>query len=205
MVLGNITHDIAIGFSMGDVTQILSDIESGDQGAAEKLLPLIYEDLRRLAAAKMAGESPDHTLQATALVHDAYVRLVDVDRVQSWDSRGHFFAAAAEAMRRILVEHARRNNAVCNGGEYHQQTLIDNHFTDGRDRLQLLHIDEALNRLEKVNPRAAELVKFRFFAGLSVDETAGLLGISPSTSRRIWVFARAWLRNDMEESPAPPM
>ncbi len=185
---------------MGDVTQILSDIESGDQGAADRLLPLIYDELRRLAAAKMAGESPDHTLQPTALVHDAYVRLVDVEKAQRWDSRGHFFAAAAEAMRRILVECARRKNAVRNGGELQRHDLIDAEFVAEVDLKQVLELDDALKRLEKENPRASQIVKLRFFAGLSVDDTADLLGISPSTSRRTWIFARAWLRSEMEDN-----
>ncbi|WP_231963128.1 ECF-type sigma factor [Symmachiella macrocystis] len=188
---------------MGDVTQFLSNMESGDTGAAEKLLPMMYDELRRLAVAKMLHESPDHTLQPTALVHDAYVRLVDVEKAQRWDSPGHFFAAVAEAMRRILVERARQKNAIRNGGEFQRHVLFDVELAANVDRMQVLSLDDALNRLEKENPRAAELVKLRFFAGLSADEAAGLLGVSPSTSRRIWVFARAWLRSDMEENSNP--
>ena len=185
---------------MGDVTQILSDIESGDQGAADRLLPLIYDELRRLAAAKMAGESPDHTLQPTALVHDAYVRLVDVEKAQRWDSRGHFFAAAAEAMRRSRLKCVWRKIVGTNDGDRQRNDCMYAEFVADVEFKQVLELDDALKRLEKENPRASEIVKLRFFAGLSVDDTAGLLGISPSTSRRTWIFARAWLRSEMEDN-----
>ena len=185
---------------MSDVTRILSAIEKGDQKASEQLLPLVYEELRKLAAQKMAQENPGQTLQATALVHEAYIRLVDVDKVQKWDSRGHFFAAAAEAMRRILVERARRKSTVRHGGEHQRRGLIDAHSADDINQQELLQLDDALDRLEEDDPRAAELVKLRFFAGLSVEETASLLGISSRTARRTWVFARARLRGDMEEN-----
>ena len=185
---------------MSDVTQILSAIEGGDAQAAERLLPLVYEELRKLAAQKMAQEAPGQTLQATALVHDAYIRLVDVEKVQHWDSRGHFFAAAAEAMRRILVERARRKSTVRHGGDHQRRNLIDVHSTDDINQQELLQLDDALDRLEEDDPRAAELVKLRFFAGLSVEQTARLLGISSRTARRTWVFARARLRGDMEEN-----
>ncbi len=204
MVLGNITHDIAIGFSMGDVTQILSDIESGDQGAAEKLLPLIYEDLRRLAAAKMAGESPDHTLQPTALVHDAYLRLVDVEQAQRWDSRGHFFAAAAEAMRRILIENARRKKSGKRGGGRAQVQFDHLNIAANVPTLDVLALDEALTAFEASEPQIAALVKLRFFAGLTMNEVAAAQGISAATAKSQWIYARAWLLGKIsppEESP----
>jgi len=178
---------------MGDVTQILSDIESGDQGAADKLLPLIYEELRRLAAAKMVGESPDHTLQPTALVHDAYLKLVDVDRAKHWDSRGHFFAAAAEAMRRILVDAARRKKSVRRGGN-HQRVRLDG-VSIGVEgpMLDVLALDEALSEFEAIEPEKADLVKLRFFAGLTIEEVAAAQNISIATANRHWIYARAWL------------
>jgi RNA polymerase sigma factor (TIGR02999 family) len=188
---------------MSDVTQILSAIEGGDAQAAERLLPLVYDELRKLATARMTQESPDHTLQATALVHEAYLRLVGSDdsgNGQHWDGRGHFFAAAAEAMRRILVERARRKSTVRHGGEHQRRDLNDVHSADDLNKQEVIQLDDALDRLEEDDPRAAELVKLRFFAGLSVEETASLLGISARTARRTWVFARARLRGDMEEN-----
>lgn len=200
MVLGYITHDIAIGFSMGDVTQILSDIESGDQRAAEKLLPLIYEELRRLAAARMVGESPDHTLEPTALVHDAYVRLVDVAQAQNWNSRGHFFAAAAEAMRRILVERARSKHQLKRGGDRRRVELNENISIADERPIDLLALDEALSEFESREPRKAALVKLRFFAGMTRDEAASALGISSTTADRYWTYARLWLYERIERS-----
>src|SRR4051812_8246971 len=183
---------------MSDVTRILSAIEQGDPHAAEKLLPLVYAELRKLAAQKMAQEAPGQTLQATALVHEAYLRLVDVDRTQDWNSRGHFFAAAAEAMRRILVEQARRKGRQRHGGGLKRAELLDAEVSAAPCDEQILLLDEALTRLDGVRPQAAELVKLRFFSGLTVEEAAPLVGVSPRTARRLWVFARAWLRREME-------
>ena len=179
--------------SMSDVTRILSQIESGDPSAAEQLLPLVYDELRKLAAARMAQEAPGQTLQATALVHDAYIRLVDVEQAQHWDSRGHFFAAAAEAMRRILVENARRRQSVKHGGQ-HVRIDLDEALTVGSEpRQDLLELDKHLERLSIADPRAAELVKLRFFAGLTGDQAAEVLGISPRSADMLWAYARAWL------------
>ena len=178
---------------MADVTQILNDIEQGDPHAAEQLLPLVYGELRKLAAEKMAQERAGQTLQATALVHEAYVRLVDVDRPQHWNSRGHFFAAAAEAMRRILVEQARRKQAGKHGGgRLHVDLPADLAAPESRSD-DLVALDEALSRLERHDPDAARLVKLRYFAGLSHQEAAEALGISRGTADRLWALARAWL------------
>jgi RNA polymerase sigma factor (TIGR02999 family) len=185
---------------MSDVTQILSAIERGDQQASEKLLPLVYEELRKLAAARMARESPDHTLQATALVHEAYIRLVGAVDGREWDGRAHFFAAAAEDMRRILVENARRKNSVKQGGGIVRQELNESQIAAPLPSEQLLMLDEALETLAKDNPVKAELVKLRFFAGLSIDEAAKILDISRATAKRHWVYARAWLYGQI--SPA---
>jgi RNA polymerase sigma factor (TIGR02999 family) len=186
---------------MSDVTQILSAIEHGDPHAAEQLLPLVYEELRKLAAARLAHEKPGQTLQATALVHDAYLRLVDGEKVVCWNSRGHFFAAAAEAMRRILVERARRKGRVRHGGGFQRVDLhAEQVAVSGEDDEQILFLDDALARLSTVRPQAAELVKLRFFAGLTLEEIAPIIDLSPRTTRRLWVYARAWLRRDMERS-----
>jgi RNA polymerase sigma factor (TIGR02999 family) len=178
---------------MHDVTQILSRIESGDPTAAEQLLPLLYEELRRLAACRLADEKPGQTLQATALVHEAYLRLIGGPNGQSWNSRGHFFAAAAEAMRRILVEQARRKNRVRHGGAL-RRVDFDSEvpISDGTDE-NLFALDEALQRLTTEDPEAAEVVKLRYFAGLTIEETASALGISVRTVNRHWAYARAWL------------
>jgi len=186
---------------MGDVTRILSDIEGGDSGAAEQLLPLIYDELRRLAAQKMAGESPDHTLQATALVHEAYVRLVDVEDPQHWNGRGHFFAAAAEAMRRILVENARRKSNINRGGR-HNRAFLNESLADPASNIpyDLLHLDEAIDNLESKEPEMAKLVKLRLFVGLSHEESAALMGISVRTVKRYWRFARAWMYEQLVDS-----
>jgi len=178
---------------MSDVTQILQQIESGDPSAAEELLPLVYEELRKLATARMAQESPDHTLQATALVHEAYVRLVDTDKAQHWNSRGHFFGAAAEAMRRILLNRARDKGRLKRGGEYDRLDLDKIELAIDAPDENLLAIDEAIERLAAESPECAQVVKLRFFAGLSIEETAGSLGISASTAKRHWAYARAWL------------
>ena len=188
---------------MSDATQILSAIEQGDPSAAEQLLPLVYAELRRLAAARLAREKPGQTLEPTALVHEAYLRLVDVKRAQHWNSRGHFFAAAAEAMRRILVERARHKGRIQHGGGLRRVDLLDADAVAPTEDEQVLLLDEALTRLAAVRPQAAELVQLRFFAGLTLDEIAPLLALSPRSTRRLWVFAQAWLRRDMERSREP--
>ncbi len=185
---------------MDDATQILGQIESGDPLAAEKLLPLIYDELRKLAAARLAQEKPGQSLQATALVHDAYIRLVDVDKAQHWDSRGHFFSAAAEAMRRILIEQARRKLAAKAGGRRQRQELNDlPNVADiaSTDRLDLLALDEALQKLEVHSPRKAQLVKLRFFAGLTLEEAAKVLGVAVSTASADWLYSKGWLQLEM--------
>ena len=178
---------------MGDVTRILADVEQGDPRAADQLLPLVYDELRKLAAQKMAHENPGQTLQATALVHEAYVRLVDREKVQDWDSRRHFFAAAAEAMRRILIENARRRQRLRHGGEREQVNLNEVDLAVEVRVDELLVINGALEELAQSDPTAAELVKLRYFAGLTVEETAEILGIPPRTAYRNWAYARAWL------------
>jgi RNA polymerase sigma factor (TIGR02999 family) len=188
---------------MSEVTRILSSIEERDPHAAGQLLPLVYDELRTLAAQKLAQENPGHTLQATALVHEAYVRLVDVDKVQHWNSRGHFFGAAAESMRRILVERARRKGRIRHGGGLRRVDLLDPEAAASTDDEQVLLLDEALTRLAAARPQAAELVKLRFFAGLTLEEIAPILALSPRTARRLWAFARAWLRRDMERLSEP--
>jgi RNA polymerase sigma factor (TIGR02999 family) len=188
---------------MNDVTRILSAIDQGDPHAAAQLLPLVYDELRQLAAQRLANEKPGQTLQATALVHEAYLRLVDVDQEQQWNSRGHFFGAAAEAMRRILVERARRQGRIRHGGDLRRVDLLDAEAAAPADDEQLLLLDEALTRLAAARPQAAELVKLRFFAGLTLEASAPLLVLSPRTARRLWAFARAWLRRDMERSTEP--
>jgi RNA polymerase sigma factor (TIGR02999 family) len=179
---------------MTDVTQILSQIKAGDPSAAEQLLPLVYDELRKLAAARLANEKPGQTLQATALVHEAYVRLVDGNRAQHWNSRGHFFAAAAEAMRRILVENARRKQSQKAGGRHQKFSFDDAELPAFDDSEKLLAIDDVLDRLAAETPAAAELVKLRVFAGLTVNEAADALGVSRTTAFRHWTYARAWLR-----------
>lgn len=184
---------------MSNVTQILAQLEEGDPHAAEQLLGLIYDELRKLAAAKMAYEKPGQTLQTTALVHEAYLRLVDVETVQHWDSRGHFFAAAAEAMRRILIERARKRErrAAISGPRIPLFDLADAaSFPNER----LLQLEAALQKLETENPNAAELVKLRFFAGLPMKETASALDISLRTAERTWTYARTWLHRELENS-----
>jgi RNA polymerase sigma factor (TIGR02999 family) len=191
---------------MSDVTRILSAVEQGDPHAAEQLLPLVYEELRRLAAAKLALEQPGQTLQATALVHEAYLRLVDDEKAKHWDSRGHFFAAAAEAMRRILIDAARQRRSQRRGGAAQRQPL---------DRLDpaapatdddLLAVDDALGKLHRLDPTKAELVKLRYFAGLTIPEAAQVLGISVTTANRYWAYARSWLHEELatgDDSAAP--
>ena len=167
---------------------------------AEQLLPLVYDELRQLAAHSLAREKPGQTLQPTALVHEAYLRLVGADPRQPWDSRGHFFAAAAEAMRRILVERARRKGRIRHGGGLRRVALPDAAMVTPAEDDQVLLLDEALTRLGAARPQAAKLVQLRFFSGLTVDEAATMLGLSPRTARRLWVFARAWLQRDMERA-----
>ncbi|MGD9853796.1 MAG: ECF-type sigma factor [Planctomycetaceae bacterium] len=174
---------------MADVTRILCAIEAGDPSAAEKLLPLVYEELRRLAAHKMAHEPAGHTLQATALVHEAYLRLVDVEKSRHWNSRGHFFAAAAEAMRRILVERARGKKRPHAIGLLTPEMELE---AAGRPE-ELFAVDEALERLEAVHPQAACLVKLRYFVGFTIPEASDSLGISPRKANQLWAYARAWL------------
>jgi RNA polymerase sigma factor (TIGR02999 family) len=182
---------------MSDVTQILGRIEAGDPSAAEKLLPLVYDELRKLAAARMAQESPDHTLQATALVHEAYVRLVDRERVEHWNDRGHFFGAAAEAMRRILVESARHKKARQLAGQ--DDRLQIEAFVDDLPLSldEILDFDEALSRLEQQDPQAAQIVTLRVYAGMSTQEAAASLAVPERSAYRDWAFAKAWLFRDL--------
>ena len=187
---------------MTDVTQILSRIESGDPNAADQLLPLVYNELRKLAATRLAEEKPGQTLQATALVHDAYLRLVGSTEESQWNSRGHFFAAAAEAMRRILVEQARRKGRIKHGGERRRVDLDSACSVSEPPSLDLLALDEALSKLASVEPAKAELVKLRFFAGLTMSEAAAALGISLATAERHWTFARSWLYAEIAD-PRP--
>jgi len=185
---------------MNEVTRILSAIEQGDPRAAELLLPLVYDELRRLAAARMAREKPGQTIQATALVHDAYLRLVGSDLGRNWNSRGHFFAAAAEAMRRILVERARHKQSRKAGGGRRRQELPDIELAVDGPCLDLLALHEALTKLEQHDPRRADLVKLRFFTGLTLAEAAQALGVSESTADNDWAYARSWLRVEIEGS-----
>ena len=185
---------------MSDVTRILSQIEFGDPQAAEQLLPLIYDELRKLAAAKLAQEKPGQTLQATALVHEAYLRLVDVDKAQNWESRGHFFAAAAEAMRRIVIERARAKGTKKRGGN-EQRLALDELTLPADERSDdLLALDGALTLLEKNDAQAAALVKLRYFAGLSHQEAAAALGITRRAADRLWTVARAWLYQQISDN-----
>jgi RNA polymerase sigma factor (TIGR02999 family) len=184
---------------MSDVTQILNAIERGDTGATEELLPLVYEELRLLAAQKLSHEPPGQTLQATALVHEAYLRLVG-DAPHDWQSRGHFFAAAAEAMRRILVDNARHKQAQKCGGQRERVPLEAADVTDPATPEQIVALDDALTRLAAEDPQAAEIVKLRLFAGLSVEQAAQAIGISRATAYRQWTYARAWLRSEVHGS-----
>jgi RNA polymerase sigma factor (TIGR02999 family) len=183
--------------TMSEVTGILQAIEQGDETATAELLPLVYDELRKLATAKLAHENPGQTLQATALVHEAYLRLVDVEKAPSWKSRTHFLAAAAEAMRRILVENARRKRRIRHGGQYHRVELDELPISVENPHEDVVAISEVLDRLAQVDGRAAEFVKLRYFVGLSVDEAATVLGISPRTAHREWSYARAWLYREL--------
>jgi RNA polymerase sigma factor (TIGR02999 family) len=178
---------------MSDVTSILGAIEGGDAHAAERLLPLVYDELRRLAAQRLAQERPGQTLEATALVHEAYLRLVGAEQAQQWNSRGHFFAAAAEAMRRILVDQARRKQADKHGGGRQRVEMPDDLVAPDSGLDDLVALDEALGKLEEHDPDAARLVKLRYFAGLGHQEAADVLGISRGAADRLWALARAWL------------
>ena len=178
---------------MSEVTRILSAIEQGDPHAAEKLLPLVYDELRKLAAQRLAQEKPGQTLQATALVHEAYVRLVDADKAQKWNSRGHFFAAAAEAMRRILVDNARYKQSQKRGGDRKRLELDDLAAATSDRNDEILAIDEALIALAVVDAQAEKLVRLRYFAGLTIPEAADVLGVSSRTADSLWAYARAWL------------
>ena len=185
---------------MSNVTQILSQIESGDLSAADKLVPLVYDDLRQLAAAKLAHESAGQTLQATALVHEAYLRLMEGAATSKWDSRGHFFSAAAEAMRRILVEGARRKKRLKHGGDKLRQELDAAEIAAPEPREDLLALDAALDKLARTDRSAAELVQLRYFAGLTLPEAAQAMHISPRSADRLWAYARAWLHQELRGS-----
>jgi RNA polymerase sigma factor (TIGR02999 family) len=186
---------------MNDVTRLLSAIDQGDREAAGRLLPLVYDELRRLAAHKLAHEAPGQTLQATALVHEAYLRLVGPDDAQVWEGRGHFFAAAAEAMRRILVEAARRRGRQKRGGGRPRAELLEGDLTINDPPDEVLAVDEALERLAAEDSQAAALVKLRYFAGLTVEEAAQSLGLSRATAYRHWAYARAWVRCEVLGEP----
>src|SRR5262245_27032293 len=185
--------------AMDGVTQILSAIEHGDPRAADELLPLDYEELRKLAAQKLRQEKPGQTLAATGLVHEAYVRLVDTEAAQTWNSRGHFFTAAAEAMRRILVENARRKGRLKHGGGHRRVDLDSACAVNEPDSIDLLALDEALTTLAASEPAKTELVKLRFFAGLTMPEAAAALGVSLATAERYWTFARSWLYAELAD------
>ena len=187
---------------MSDVTQILSAIEHGDPHAADRLLPLIYDELRKLATQKMASEKPGQTLQATSLVHEAYIRLVDTEQPQHWNSRGHLFAAAAEAMRRILVEQARHKRTGKAGGDFQRISLSAIEPLLPSPNVDLLELNDALDKLAAKDPRKAELVKLRFFAGLTIEEAAEALGIATSTADADWAYAKSWLRVAMPSQSA---
>ena len=182
---------------MSEVTRILTAIEQGDQHASEQLLPLVYDELRKLAAQRLAQEKPGQTLQATALVHEAYMRLVDVENARRWNSRGHFFAAAAEAMRRILVENARSKAREKRGGQWQRVNFEELDVVTSVSADQLVTLDDALVRLVALDPLAGELVKLRYFAGLALDQAASALQISTATAYRHWAYARAWLHNEL--------
>lgn len=184
---------------MSEVTHILSQIEGGDPSAAERLLPLVYDELRKLAAAKLGQEKPGQTLQATALVHEAYLRLVQPDQESAWNSRGHFFAAAAEAMRRILVEQARRKRSQRGGGGVQRQGMDEQQIAAPEPKADLLVINDVLERFERVDHVAAHLVKLRYYAGLTIPQAAEAMGISRSTADRYWAYARAWLHAELKD------
>jgi RNA polymerase sigma factor (TIGR02999 family) len=183
-----------------EITYILSAIEQGDPRAAGQLLPLVYDELRKLAAQKLAQEAPGQTLEATALVHEAYLRLIDDEPARPWNSRGHFFAAAAEAMRRILIDNIRRKQALRHGGGWHRHELLEAELAIDSTGDDVLAVDEALSKLAAQEPEIARLVQLRFFAGLTLDEAAACLGISSRTAYRHWAYARAWLRRELDRA-----
>jgi RNA polymerase sigma factor (TIGR02999 family) len=183
---------------MSEITHILSQVELGDSSAAEELLPLVYDELRKLAAARLAQEKPGQTLQATALVHDAYIRLVAVDQSQHWNSRGHFFGAAAEAMRRILVENARRKLRVRHGGDMTRVDFNEAELVADLQPDELLGLNDAIENLARHDRPAADLVKLRYFAGLSVEQAADALGLSRANAYRHWTYAKAWLFSQVQ-------
>jgi RNA polymerase sigma factor (TIGR02999 family) len=185
---------------MSDVTQILAQIESGDPTAAEHLLPLVYQELRKLAARKLAHEKPGQTLQATALVHEAYLRLVDVEKAQRWSSRGHFFAAAAESMRRILIENARRKGRHKRGGSLRRINLDMAELVSSVSPDELLAVDDAIERLDYEDHAAAQLVRIRYYAGVTVEEAGEAMGISRANAYRHWSYARAWLSCELGQT-----
>ena len=181
-----------------EVTLLLSRIDNGDAAAADELLPILYDELRKVAARKLGSENQGHTLQATALVHEAYMRLVGGGNPTHWNSRGHFFAAAAEAMRRILVDHARKKKTRKRGGDLFRSELPDELIADSNDAEKLLAMEKALSRFEVEEPQKAKLVKLRFFAGLTIAQSAMALGVSETTADRHWAYARAWLQKEMK-------
>jgi RNA polymerase sigma factor (TIGR02999 family) len=183
---------------MSELTQILHAIDEGDPDAASQLLPLVYDELRKLAAQKLAGETPGQTLEPTALVHEAYLRLAGEKEEQHWDSRGHFFAAAAEAMRRILVEKARQRASLKRGGDRDRVEIAEGLMAAAEPREDILALDAALTKLAETDKQTAELVQLRYFAGLPLREIADFLGLSPRTADRLWAYARAWLREEIE-------
>jgi len=184
---------------MSDVTRILGKIESGDAKASEELLPLVYDELRKLAAAKLSNEKPGQTLQATALVHDAYIRLVDVEKAQHWNSRGHFFGAAAEAMRRILVDRAKQKLSPKHGGGLVRHDVKSDEIASLAVPEEIVVVHDALDGLADEDPLAADLVKLRYFAGFSIEEAADVLQLSRATAYRTWTYARAWLRASLQD------
>jgi RNA polymerase sigma factor (TIGR02999 family) len=190
--------------AMNDVTRILLTVEQGDPHTPAELLPLVYDELRRLAAQKLAREAPGQTLQATALVHEAYLRLVDVNQIQTWDSRGHFFAAAAEAMRRILIDNARRKRTEKHGGKHSPAPVVDLEIESGATTEDILALDEALTKLADEDPIKARLVNLRYFAGLPLDDAAKALGISRATAYRHWRYTKVWLYCELHGSEQPP-
>ena len=189
-----------MGVAMSDVTRLLNAIDAGDPKAADQLLPLVYEELHRLAAAKMAQEKPGQTLQATALVHEAWLRLAGSEEQKDWNSRGHFFGAAAEAMRRILVDRARQKNRIRHGGELERVDLEQVSFATEDTNGTVLAIHEALEKLALESPQKAEIVKLRYFTGLEHEEIAQALGISEPTLRRHWAYARSWLYAELKKN-----
>ncbi len=185
---------------MTDITQILIQVTQGDASSSEQLLPLVYDELRKLADVKLGQEKSGQTLQATALVHEAYMRLVDVEQAQQWDTRGHFFSAAAEAMRRILIEQARRKNLKKRGGDFQRITISEIAEDSKAAPDSLLALDDALTKLEEVSPRKAELVKLRYFGGLTIEQAANVLEVAPSTVIADWAYAKGWLKLEISKN-----